>query len=378
MIFFFLSAFDLALGFDLVANGSITHLDQLPGFFKAQNIKQNPASRNKYTINIINGDKTAPAHSLQFEVATAYMKHCRYSAQIVLIDLWHSWAKEHFLCKMLKWELKGGLMGLGSVFVWILFAITLAERVRRGRAIGGRRGQGRTGVIHGHSEPTACEPGQGWQRGWAEQGGTGGSPWQLCPSGIGSGSEQGAALCLQGVPSVCPLQEEGQWSIPGWILHARAWQFWEAGLAPCWPGVQWLQKALNSFCHAELWVFQLHFVWKSVILSPGSPSGLTVSPAPAQRCECSLRGSCTSLLLTQCCTSLGAALCAPVCINQVLSWCCFTGADSPACSAGESQAGLQLWRASKAPRVVFRLGQRCWARIFLSWHGDVHFIHKGS
>lgn len=87
---FFLSGFDLALGFDLVANGSITHLDQLPGFFKAQNIKQNPASRNKYTINIINGDKTAPAHSLQFEVATAYMKHRRCSAQIVLIDLWHS------------------------------------------------------------------------------------------------------------------------------------------------------------------------------------------------------------------------------------------------------------------------------------------------
>lgn len=62
----FLSGFDLAPGFDLVANGSITHLHQLPGFFKAQNIKQNPASRNKYTINIINGDKTAPAHSLHF------------------------------------------------------------------------------------------------------------------------------------------------------------------------------------------------------------------------------------------------------------------------------------------------------------------------
>lgn len=125
-------------------------------------------------------------------------------------------------------------MGLGSVFVRILFAVTLAERGRRGKIVVERRGEGERllwrGADHGHSGATAGEPGQGCQRRWAGQGGTGGSPQQLCPSGIRAGTgQESCSLPAESPECSLPRRRKGSRAAqPGSSSPGPA--FWGAGL----------------------------------------------------------------------------------------------------------------------------------------------------
>lgn len=132
-------------------------------------------------------------------------------------------------------------MGLGSVFVRILFAVTLAERGRRGKIVVERRGEGgkivverrregRRGADHGHSGAAACERGQGCQRRWAGQGGTGGSPQQLCPSGIRAGTgQESCSLPAESPECSLPRRRKGSRAAqPGSSSPGPA--FWGAGL----------------------------------------------------------------------------------------------------------------------------------------------------
>lgn len=131
------------------------------------------------------------------------------------------------------------------------------------------KGKGRRGVVYSRREPTACEPGQGCQRRWAVQGGTGGSPWHLCSSGTGSGTEQESCSLPAESPQCCvPCRRKGSRAVQAGSSVPQPGNFGKLALLPAGLGCSELQKALNSLYHAELWVFQLHFVQKTVFLSP--------------------------------------------------------------------------------------------------------------
>lgn len=153
-------------------------------------------------------------------------------------------------------------------------------------------GKVRGGQKRGHSKE--CEPGQGCQKRWAVQGGTGGSLWHLCSSGTGVEQSRRDALCWQKVPVVCPLQEEGECRLDPPCQSLAILGSWACSLQP---QAAMIAKGFEFLIPCRAVGILAAFCVENCIFEPSPPFKPQFSPTPAQRGACSPQDSC-SLLLT--------------------------------------------------------------------------------
>lgn len=181
-------------------------------------------------------------------------------------------------------------MGLGSVFVRILFAVTLAERGRRGKIVVERRGEGERLLWRGEGRveeglfmatagpqpASVARAARGDGQGRVARGAAHSS---CVPVGLGLEQGRRAALCGQKAPSALSLAGGRAAERPSLDPPRQGLHFGELGFCSllAWGAV--IAEGFEFLVPCRAVVFELHFVWKAVFLSPDYPSGLAVFPA---------------------------------------------------------------------------------------------------
>lgn len=145
-------------------------------------------------------------------------------------------------------------MGLGSAFVWILFAITLAECGRRGRMTGGRRGEGSQQGLWAWPGLSEGMGSAGWHR---EAHGTRvpvGLGWNRAGGMLSAGRKSQCCVPCRLDPPCQSLAVLGSWACSLLVWAAVIAEGFEP-LIPCRP------VAISAAFGVEICIFEpsLHF-----------------------------------------------------------------------------------------------------------------------